>query len=250
VYTLTRFVADALSNVLVNPLSGVQPGLGQLIGGGEFARAVRARNEYMAFNWLVLTAAGVAIILWDRSFVGLWVGHKYFSGELTAVLVVLLTAQFVLIRNDSYIIDLTLNVRRKVLLGVLSTALAFAAAAIFVKAFHMGIPGAALGFLVGRSIMTVAYPHLIGKALGHSLGEQLRGSIRCIAATAALFTVAILLAPHVVANGWVRLIVKTGVTVALVAPLAAWIGLNGLQRKRLWKRVARLARGVRRSPLT
>ncbi len=49
------------------------------------------------------------VLLWNRSFVHLWVGNEHYAGELTNFLLVLLAIQLIFIRNEAGILDLTLD---------------------------------------------------------------------------------------------------------------------------------------------
>ena len=35
----------------------------------------------MAFSWIVCTAMGVALLVWNRSFVDLWVGSRFYAAR-------------------------------------------------------------------------------------------------------------------------------------------------------------------------
>ena len=129
-YSLTKYVPDALIRLVAIVVFGIAPGLGGIIGAGKLPKAARVRGEIMLFTWLFATVAGATILLWNQDFVGLWVGTAYDTGPLATLLIVVMVTQLTLIRNDANIIDLTLNIRRKVLLGVLSVALSLALAAL------------------------------------------------------------------------------------------------------------------------
>ena len=143
------------SGILIG-ISGVMPGLGGLVGSREFAKAKSVRMEMMSATWLVTTIGGSLLLVWERSFLGLWVGERYYPGTTAMVLIVVMVLQFALIRNDSNIIDLTLNVRRKVLLG-LGSAILCVGLSWFLVVRGWGIVGLVLAFIVGRSILTLAY---------------------------------------------------------------------------------------------
>ena len=142
---------------------GMTPGLGGLIGAGETVRGARVRNETMSMAWLLATVAGAGVVVWDRTFIGLWVSEKYYPGLLSTVLIVLMVLQFSLIRVDSNIIDLTLNLRTKVLLGLFSAALSVALAWVLVSHFQLGIPGVVIGFMAGRAVQSFTYPVMVGR---------------------------------------------------------------------------------------
>lgn len=248
VYTLTKYVPDAITGLLGKPLQGVAPGLGGIIGAGDFGRAMRVRNEFMSLSWFVAVAAGAVVLLWNESFVSLWVGAEYYSGSLATLLIVVMALQFALLRSDAYFIDLTLNVRAKVLLGALSAVVSVALGALLVGVFDLEIVGLCIAFITGRSILTLAYPWLVGRSIGHRFGAQLRGASRALVTTALLFAMALLLGQYVGVSNWFSLVLASAVSTASLGLVAVFAGLTSSQRaslRRRMRRVLGMARGVR-----
>ncbi|MGZ4147995.1 MAG: lipopolysaccharide biosynthesis protein [Actinomycetota bacterium] len=239
-YTLTRFIPLTITAGVTSVIYGMAPGLGGLIGAGETVRAARVRNETMSTGWLMATVAGAGVLLWERSFLGLWVGAKYYPGLAATVWIVLMVLQYTVIRVDSNIIDLTLNIRRKTLLGLLSAGLSVAFAWILVKE-GLGISGVAIGFILGRSVQMVAYPLMIGRILEIPTTTQLRGLARGGSASAALFVAAALLSGHVFVHSWIKLILGAGVSGVVLLAIAFVTGLSPTQRRSLWTRARRVA---------
>jgi hypothetical protein len=147
--------------------------------------------------------------------------------------------QYTLIRNDANIIDLTLDIRTKVIQGVLSVALSMGLAWVLIDYFQMGIVGLCIGFILGRLILSVAYPMKVGLSLQISLASQIKGAIRPLLATTLLFALSIVLPDDLVAqvDTWWELVVASGFSTLLIIAMAAFIGLPGEQRRRLWRRV-------------
>jgi O-antigen/teichoic acid export membrane protein len=239
-YTLTKYVPETLVSLVAIVMSGITPGLGGMIGSGNLPQVARVRNEFLAGTWLLATTVGTTTLLWNRSFVRLWVGDKFYAGPTPLFLIMLMIVQFVLIRNDANIIDLTLNLQRKVLLGALSATLAVVMGGILATTFGLGIAGLAVGFILGRSILSVGYPWMIGRLLGVSLASQLASVLRPVAIAGALFLIASGLSNTLIAATWPALVLKVGTTAVGVACLGFYAGLSREQRERLRRR-ARLS---------
>ena len=245
VYALTRYVPETLITFVGMLVFGVAPGLGGLIGAGKLKKSADVRAEMMAFTWLLATVAGVGILLWNRSFVGLWVGPEFYAGDLENLMIVLLSVQFVLLRNDANIIDLTLDLKSKVIVGGIASLLAIGLALAGLLLFDAGIVGLCVGFLAGRAVLGLAYPKMVGETLATPLGGQLLASVRPTLVACLLFVAALLLAPRAAVASWAALVAVSGLTVLIVGPLAFHAGLSRGARLRLAERTSRVIESLR-----
>jgi O-antigen/teichoic acid export membrane protein len=242
-YTLTKYVPEMLIGVLVIIVFGITPGLGGIVGTKNYERAVRLRGEILSLIWLAVTALGTGILLWNEVFMGLWVGARHYSGSLPNLLIVVGAVQLVYIRSDGNIIDLTLRLSQKVLLGFLSVTLSIVAASVAVGYLKLGIPGLCLGIMAGRLILSVGYPALISRFLGVPLSSQLKGTLRPALVTILLFSLAFgldsLLAVPAWSGawGWIGLFISAGATGILLLFLSFYAGLSSEQRRTIMQRV-------------
>jgi O-antigen/teichoic acid export membrane protein len=241
-YTLAKYIPQAITVAVATVIVSIMPGLGGLIGAGELARADRIRKETMSSIWLFTIVAGTTVLVWEESFLRLWVGERYYPGSAAILMIMLMVLQFALIRTDANIIDLTLNLRRKVLLGALSAVLSVGLAWLFLGPMDMGIIGLALGFIVGRTIQSISYPWMIGRLLGISIERQLRGIVRPALATGVLFAAASVLGAAAHAGSWLTLVLYAGVSAGVVAILAFFAGLPAEARQLLWHRFRKVVR--------
>jgi O-antigen/teichoic acid export membrane protein len=236
-YSLTKYTPETLISLVAIVVGGVTPGLGGVIGSGNMRKAVGVRNEIMAGTWLIATIVGATTLLWNRSFVGLWVGEEHYAGSLATVLVMLMVVQFILIRSDANIIDLTLKLRRKVLIGALSVVLSIALASVLITIFHLGIVGLCVGIMTGRLILTVGYPWMAGRFLGVPLSAQFKSALRPLIVTMLLFLLMAAWSNTVLVRSWLGLVVAVGLTTVVVTITAFYIGLSTKQRQLLLRRV-------------
>ncbi len=241
-YSLTRFIPLTITGSVASLIFGMAPGLGGLIGAGEMVRAARVRSETMAVAWLLTTVAGAGVLLWEESFLRLWVGQRYFPGVVPTLLIVLMILQLTLIRVDSNIIDLTLNVRRKVLLGLLSVVLSVGFAWFLVARLDLGIAGVAAGFIAGRAVQSVTYPLIIGRILTIPTSAQLAAMMRPGLVTAGLLGAAAALSRVVTVHTWVGLVAASALSGVLLLAIAVIGGLSEVQRRWLWSRAKRVIR--------
>jgi len=242
-YALTKYAPETVIMFVTIVVFGITPGLGGIIGSGNLQKAAKVRNEIMLFTWLIVTGLGPTVLLWNWAFIRLWVGAEYYAGTIPTLLMVIVVTQFVLIRNDASIIDLTLRLRRKVLMGALSIMLSLTAAGVLVGYFKLGIVGLCLGFIAGRSILSIGYPIMVGRFLKVSFSSQLKGILRPSLVTTLLFLLASNLSDLLAASnwfaasGWIDFILSVGVTFCVVPLLAFYTGLSGTQRRHILRRV-------------
>ena len=241
-YSLTRFIPLTITAAVASVIFGMAPGLGGLIGAGEMVRAARVRSETMAVAWLMATVAGAGVLLWEESFLRLWVDQVDPPGVLPTLLIVLMVVQLTFIRVDSNIIDLTLNIRRKVLLGLLSAALSIGLGWLLVKRYDLGITGVAAGFIAGRAVQSITYPLMIGRILTIPTSAQVAAMIRPGLVMAALFTTAAALSTIFTVGTWVGLIAASAVTGVVLVAVAVFGGLSEVQRRWLLGRARRVIR--------
>lgn len=265
-YSLTKFIPETIIGFVAIIVFGITPGLGGVIGSQNLEKAARVRGEIMIFTWLIVTVGGSTILLWNYAFVQLWVGKEYYAGLISNLLIILMAAQFVFIRNDANIIDLTLDLKKKVLIGILSAGLSVGISAVLIGGFKidipgvlmeklkmdvigiritgdkMGIIGVSLGFIAGQSILSIGYPVLVGRFLGVSFYSQFKGGLRPAFITVLLLGSVSVLGNFMVVKTWLDLALLAGATAGLLSLLAFYTGLTGEQRQRLLGRVRKVLR--------
>jgi O-antigen/teichoic acid export membrane protein len=239
-YSLTRYIPETIIGVIAIVVFGVTPGLGGILGKGDLQKALRVRSELMIFTWLIMTVFGSTMLLWNQSFVKLWVGGEYYAGTISNLLIILMVSQFVFIRNDANIIDLTLDLKRKVLFGLLSAGLSAGMSATLVGAYKLGIVGLTLGFITGQLILSIAYPLIVGRFFGVSVSSQFSGLLRPALVTILLFGSLTILGERVAVNTWLSLILAVGLTVGLLSLLTLYFGVTREQRRGLLDRIRKV----------
>ncbi|HEV3469356.1 MAG TPA: oligosaccharide flippase family protein [Pyrinomonadaceae bacterium] len=237
-YTLTGFAAVTLLGFVTTAIGAATPGLGGVVGLKQFERAVALRAEMMTLSWLLLAVAGSTIIAWNRSFVHLWVGAEHYAGFWPNLLAVLMTVQLIFIRNDSYVIDLTLQLREKVLTGAASAVVSVGLAAALTPRY--GIAGLCLGMMAGRAVLTLVYPFIVNSQLGLPRVPRLAGALRPGATMALMFTAAALLGRAVLAGSWLGWLASVAATFAAALLVALFVGLRADARRALFKRLTLL----------
>jgi O-antigen/teichoic acid export membrane protein len=185
------------------------------------------------------------VLIWNPSFLHLWVGSKNFAGPLVNLLIVLVISQTAFIRTDSYIIDAALRPRGRVVIGALTV---IATLALGITLTHLfGIIGLCVGLFLGRSIQSISYPIFVRSCLEnppHDRSAQLQ-AIRLFLVTAVLFGGATVLGNSFHASRWVTWAAGVAVTVPAIAGLALLLGPTPTTRRMLLGRLRVMVNGLR-----
>lgn len=237
-YVLTGYAARMAQGVHVFVATAAIPGVGGLLGHGEWSRAAQARRELHLLTWLFATVIGATILLANRTFVALWVGPANYAGVMVDVLIVLLAVQTLFIRVDAYIIDAALRPRLRVLIGLVAMLLSVVLAIVLTRAY--GIAGLCTGLLVGRLVQSVAYPVLARRHLQAAVGE---GILRRLVAMVALFALAATLGSRLAVDGWLAWAGLTASGGIGAAGLTVILGLDEGERGILRARLRALRNG-------
>src|SRR6266704_2294041 len=222
-YVLTSYAARAAVNLHSAAVAAAMPGLGGLIGRRQFAWAALVRREILGLTWLFVTAVGATILLWNHSFVALWVGPGQWAGPTVDLLIVLTAVQTAFIRTDSSIIDAALYPWSRVRVGAAAAALTLGG--MVVLTHWWGLPGLCLGILAGRAVQTLLYPRLVRASLQGVEPDTLWSTARPLAAMALVFAAATALGNRIVAPGWVAWAAGVVLSLALAAAIAFVAGL-------------------------
>lgn len=239
-YALTRQIPEILVNITAMLGTGVTPGMGSLLGAGELEKIRRLRVELMLITWLAVVSIGSGIILWNKDFIGLWVGQEYFAGQSTTLLIVIMITQFVVLRNDANIIDLTLDLQRKVLVSSFSVCLSLAfSIGLLIKGW--GVDGLCVGFILGRLPLNVYFPLLVAAKLGSTFRQQLWGCFRTGFVGALMFTGANWLSQRISVTNWLEFAAGVSASYVIILGVLLVLGLTSTQRETLIKRVRKLS---------
>src|SRR3989442_839848 len=184
-YVLTGYAGRIAVGLLVFTTGAAMPGLGGVIGRGEYEWAARLRREIMTLTWVFVTAVGGAILLWNRSFLALWVGPENYAGFWTNLLIVVATVQTALVRTDAYVLDATLQPRLRVWVAAVGGAGLVGASLALTPS--LGIVGVCLGVLAGRLVQTIAYPLLVDRGLHRPASVPVPSSARPLAVMLLIF---------------------------------------------------------------
>lgn len=218
-------------------VSSAIPGLGGIVGEKDFERANKIRDEIMEFSWLFVTVLGSMILLWNFTFIKLWVGQENFIGFVENFLVVLLMTQLVFIRNDAFIVDVTLKIKSKVIIGAVSTVLSISFAYLLSKYIITGISGLVIGLISGRMVLSFVFPILVKRAFNKKIKKIDKSSVRRFAVMTIFYPICAYLGSILIVEKWIGLIVYSGLSLVVVAAFVFFFGFNCSNRSKIVTRM-------------
>jgi O-antigen/teichoic acid export membrane protein len=242
-YVLTGASARMSVTLFNFTVGATTAGLGGLMGERQYERAVAIRRDLVTLTWLFVTVAGATILVWNASFVSLWVGDQHYAGAWANLLIVCVMAQTAFIRGDAFIIDAALRPRPRVIVTAIAAALTVAATLALTP--RLGIVGLCLGILVGRLPQTLAYPRLVASCLRRQATSSVAIGARQILVTAALFASAAWLGQRIVASDWLEWLGGTALTGGVALGAAVTLGLTADVRRAVLKRYLAMGRVLR-----
>lgn len=237
-FIFSQYILQMGVHLIVLMAGAVAPGLGKIVGQGDLQRAQEVRSQLLIVIWLMFVVLGTCIFIWNESLIGLWVGADRFAGPRVNALLVTMFLQMAFIRADAVVIDVTLDVKRKVLWGVLASLISISLALML--ALRFGMEGMIWGLIGGRSLLSVLYPILVGKALQVAKLKYFLELWRPALVTIGIFVPAYLLGSNVYVNSWLILFELGLATVLMSSCLAFYTGLNRNQRSILLNRVKQI----------
>src|SRR4051812_42365939 len=199
-YVLTGYAARLAVNLYTLAADAAMPGMAGIIGGQSYHRAAMLRRELLAVTSVFVAAAGATILLWNRSFVHLWVGSENYAGTGTNLLLVLVVVQTAFIRCDAYLIDAALQPGRRVRVSLIAAATTLSLTVLLT--WHLGMVGLCLGILSGRATQMVWYPELVRECLARVPELSLAWLVRPLTVMGILFVAASYLGQDLIVDTW------------------------------------------------
>jgi O-antigen/teichoic acid export membrane protein len=242
-YVLTGYAALLSVNLHSLAADAVIPGLAGIIGSKDYFRATQLRRELLSMSLLFATAAGAAILAWNRSFVHLWVQGENYAGTWANLLLVVMAVQTAFIRCDAYIIDAALQPGRRVRVSAVAAAVAVILSTVLTR--YAGIAGLCLGLLAGRAVQSVCYPILVNDCLAKASQDREPWLLRPLTVMGLVFGVATFLGEQVLLGGWLLWAIAVPLTSAMSLLIMLRWGLPPDQQAVVRARATELARRVR-----
>jgi O-antigen/teichoic acid export membrane protein len=237
-YALTMFTSVAIQGVLISIITGITPGIGNLFGNREFDKVKRVRAMILNLTWLFAVTTGVAVVLFNRSFIELWVGPEHYAGLQANLLILMVSIQSIFFQIDSFIINVTLDLKVKVILTAVASLLTILLAFLLVERFE--IAGLCFSILAGRAILTVGYPIILKKRMEDTSSMLPAKMLQPLLVAALFLALSAAIAPWVSISNWFLLIAAVFITLVITS-LLYWItGIRPADREEVWNTLLKI----------
>ncbi|MDO9554489.1 lipopolysaccharide biosynthesis protein, partial [Rhodonellum sp.] len=238
IYVLTLFASSAMGGLINAVISGVVPGIGNFFGKGEFEKILISKNLIQSIIWWFTFSIGTGILLFNQSFLNLWVGEGNYAGYLENLFILLIALQYIFFGAAGSFINVTLDLKTKVLLTGFSALISIGLAFLLVQDFE--ILGLCVSVLAGRMVLTFGFPLILKKKINDQSSFFTMENIRPLLITSIALIAASYLQELVMVNSWLGLISWGALTVAVLMPLFWVLGFTHNQRRILLTNLSKI----------
>jgi O-antigen/teichoic acid export membrane protein len=165
IFVFSAYIPQLAISVCMMTCSAITPGLGKLLGAGDF---VRLREIVILTREVIYCFAvifGGSVLMLNEAFISLWVGSDYYIGDLPNVLMVVLMVQLVMFRCEGQIQDTTLKIQSKVLWGAFGVTSGLLLGALLHHVWFPGLMSLFMGLFVGRCVISLRFPAMVNASL-------------------------------------------------------------------------------------
>ncbi|MBO9200515.1 MULTISPECIES: lipopolysaccharide biosynthesis protein [Niastella] len=232
-YTLTKFIPMALQGIINRLILGIMPGVGKLLGLKEYDKINSVRKKIHSVTLLLTTAFGVTVIIFNHSFLKVWVGKEHFAGQLANVMIMITIMQDTYVKNDACIINATLDIKKKVFLTLISGVL-FASFGILL-ASKWGITGLCLALIISRLFLFIGQRKILAGIMQLGARTMFNINFRPIITSFILLGTAVWLASLTGVVTFYQLVLLAPTAFITSLSVFYFCGLSKTERQELWQ---------------
>jgi len=230
-YALGTFLPLAIQGLLFRVIVGAIPGIGKLFGLQEYSKIYRVWDCMNGLIFLLTMATGVTVILFNNSFLKAWVGDGFFADHLVNVLLVVMIFQDTLIRHDGFIINATLDLKRKVYLCFVSSIIFIAFGFILIE--RLGIAGLCISLICSKFLLFVGQRRVLKNKMQYARAMAPLNRMRPLAASIFLLSCASYISTFFETVSFIKMLVLAPLSFMLSFVFFYLVGLRKEQRVEL-----------------
>jgi O-antigen/teichoic acid export membrane protein len=237
-YALNTFLPLAIQGLLFRVIIGAIPGIGKLFGLQEYSKIYRVWDSMNCLIFLLTMASGVTVILFNNSFLKAWVGDGFFADNLVNVLIIVMMLQDTLIKHDGYIINATLDLKKKVYMSFVSSIIFIAFGFLFIGKF--GIAGLCGSLICGKFLLFVVQRRLLKNKIQYERMMAPLHRVRPLITSAILLFAAWYVSTFFQSVSFLKMLALAPVAFLTSFLIFYVFGLRKEQRVELWKIISKI----------
>lgn len=214
-------------------LSG-SPGIIGLCGNKDWEKLNKLKMEIYAIALFIVTPLGFLLIALNESFLSLWVSKKYYAGNTANILILFAAMEMIFIRIDSVFVYGLARYKEISILTVISSITSVLTSIIFGKLY--GLPGVALGTVIGQCILVISLPILIHRDFNISLNGHINFMIRPLINFSIMLFLGYLIKPYLMVTTWWSLTIHASLISTFALGFFWYFGISQSMRKSFIKR--------------
>ena len=232
-YALSTFLPLAMQGLLFRVIIGAMPGIGKLFGLQEYSKIYKVWNNINGLIFLFATATGVTVILFNNSFLKAWVGDGFFPGDITNVLLIVMILQDTFIKHDGYIINATLDLKKKVYLSLVCSIL-FVVLGYFLIG-KLGIAGLCISLILGKFVLFLGQRSFLRGKIQNDLVKFSFKHAQPLVTSIIMLAGASYLTTFFQSVSLFKMLLLAPIAFGISFLIFCWIGLRKSQRTELWQ---------------
>lgn len=240
VYAITKYTTTAASGIAKTVSNAASIGIGKFVGENNREKIATARQQLLSIQWLVLTVLGAIICAFNESFIFLWTHQELYSGQLETLLIVCIALLVVLYQVDSSIINFSLNIKKKIAVSFISSAVTVLLGWVLIPKIQ--ITGLLIAIFAGSLFNVIMFAKMVGQTF--RIKNVLR---RLLLSKASVWGLTLLVISSYIGNfvythDWLDLVSYIFIFGAILAFFIWFIVMNGDERATIIQKTCSLRR--------
>ena len=165
-YVFSTYIIQLAVSVALLTGSAITPTLGSFIGAKDIKKSRFIVSNVRELITFIAILFGSLVILINRDFIELWMGHKFYVGRYSNILIVFSMVFLILTRFEGQVEDLSLKIKNKVIAGFILSIFSILLGIIGFYLFQNRVEGLFLGILIGRVALYFVFTNIVNKMIG------------------------------------------------------------------------------------
>lgn len=185
-YSFMTYVPQMATSLILIIGASITPGLASMLASNQDDNSKRIINVFREVVLMLGTLFASLYVLFNKSFISIWVGDKVMLSQEICILIGLSIFQISHARSEAQLQDTMLVAKSRVLIGMLGAISGLTLSFIFTQMWPVNaILALLIGGFIGRLIITIVYPIITNRHL-----NKKGRSTRAIFVSLFIFTLA------------------------------------------------------------